>query len=335
MEILAGEDVAKLAENGLQEFEGGVLTGAEDIRRHSPDSPDFVVSAGLYALARAAEPGVGRQRRDHMAGEVHLRDDGDAELGRIFDHVAHLFLGVETAMALAVEAELLRLEAALVADDGLRAPCSDFGEERVGLDLGAPALVLGEVPVEAVELEGSHHVEDLLDLVHREEVAAAVQMHSAICEARFVLDLAARQLPFGFLIAGVAVDGNGHELLEGLDRIEETVVRVRLDHGFLFIDIDGVSLVHEGRVHGEDDALALPGANGLPDSDGLRDRVDLAGDNCHLSRQLGHGCERNLAHLGIARDLRSFKFERALVLTDAQRLGDDVDRGRKQHRKKS
>src|SRR3546814_5944743 len=57
---------------------------------------------------------------------------------------------------------------------------ADLGELRVLLDLEAPALVLGEVPVEGVQLEDRHDVDVLLDELDREEVARSEEHTSEL-----------------------------------------------------------------------------------------------------------------------------------------------------------
>ncbi len=54
-------------------------------------------------------------------------------------------------------------------------------------DLYAPALVFCKVPVKAVEFILYHHINELLDVGHREEVTAYVKHESAVGKAGLVL----------------------------------------------------------------------------------------------------------------------------------------------------
>ena len=101
----------------------------------------------------ADEPGAG------VAGHVELRHDADAAGAGVGDDVPGLFLGVVEAIG---------------------AGGSELGKE---LALDAEALILGEVPVEDVELHGGHGVEVALDDVDRLEVAADVDHQAAPAEA--------------------------------------------------------------------------------------------------------------------------------------------------------
>ncbi len=152
----------------LQEREG-LLGRAEDIVEHAPGG------AGLERSRRAAQFRIGGERGQRVAGHFDFRDHRDVQPGRVGDHLAHLVLRVETAVWLAVAV-------------GLPALSADLGQARVALDLDAPALVIGEMPMEPVELVVRHPIQHLLDQGDRELVAGHVQVHAAIGETRCVLD---------------------------------------------------------------------------------------------------------------------------------------------------
>ncbi len=64
-----------------------------------------------------------------------------------------------------------------------------LGQARIALDLGAPALVVGQVPVQHVEFVERQDVDIGLDFVNREDMAAAVQVGTAVSERGLVLNL--------------------------------------------------------------------------------------------------------------------------------------------------
>ena len=133
------------------------------------------------AAAGAAELGVGGDRGAGVAGDVDLRDDADAALGGVADDVADLVLGVEEgAVFAACAVEPHRRPAVRVR----LARGAGLGQLRIAVDLEPPAVAVGEVPVEDVELVLVHEVERLLDVVDVEEVAAYVQHVAAPGEAR-------------------------------------------------------------------------------------------------------------------------------------------------------
>ena len=114
-----------------------------------------------------------------MAGKIDLRDNCNASFGCISDDIAKLLLGIETAIALSIG--LIAAE-----DLGAVSICSDLGELGILLDFDSPALVLGEMPVETVHFVDCHEVEDLLDFLDGEEVAAAVEEESSVFKTRAV-----------------------------------------------------------------------------------------------------------------------------------------------------
>ena len=167
-----------------------------------------------------------------MAWKVDLRDDSDAESRGIGDDVFHLILSVVAAVADAVVA------APVLLDDGAVPERADLGELRVLLDLHPPALVIGKMPVEAVELVDGHDVQIPLNLLDREEMPGAVKVHSPVGEARLVLDLHAREEELLGRIRLAAEHLDTRELLKGLNGIEETVERGGFDHAATLVDGD-------------------------------------------------------------------------------------------------
>src|SRR5439155_15190820 len=118
---------------------------------------------------------------------LDLGNDRDEARLRVRDRLAYIVLRVVAAMPLAVERPL-RAIARGTADDRLLAPRADGGQLRVLLDLDAPALVLGEVPVEGVHLVEREQIDVLLDEAERHEVASGVEVSAPPGKTRRVLD---------------------------------------------------------------------------------------------------------------------------------------------------
>ena len=138
-----------------------------------------------------------------MARKVDLGHDLDAALAGIGHHVAQLALGVVAAVDRvavlvylhlgAVDAQVgivladcTLLAAQVMTVEGSESPLP--GELWIALDLDAPALVVDQVPVQAVELVAGHEVEQALHLVDAPKVARAVEQQATPAVARLVGD---------------------------------------------------------------------------------------------------------------------------------------------------
>lgn len=165
--------------------------------------------------------------------------------GCIGDHVADLLLGVEATVRMLLATD--RIDAAVT---GWQAAAAHLGQLRVALDLHAPALVVGQVPVEGVELVRGHRVEHALDLVQALEMPRRVEHEAAPAETRRVLDLHHRQH---------AVAAAGGELGEGGCAIEQAGLVAGLDHHALRGAVQRVAFaaVAEGGHDLETDAAGL------------------------------------------------------------------------------
>ena len=117
-----------------------------------------------------------------MSGEVNLGNDRDSEVGGIVHDVLDLVLGIIAAVAYSV------VGPEVLANHRSVAVGTDLGQLGIFLYLDPPALVVGDVPVHAVELVDSHDVEILLDFLDGEEMPGAIEVHAPVTEAGFVLD---------------------------------------------------------------------------------------------------------------------------------------------------
>ena len=118
------------------------------------------------------------QGRVRVSRHVDFRDDRDVQGCRILDDGAVLLLRVEPAGAAA------HLSSA-----------ADRGEVRPAGDLDPPALVVGQVQVQVVHLEGRELIEVALDVIDPEEVPGDVKHHAAVGVPRIVQDVDGRHRP--------------------------------------------------------------------------------------------------------------------------------------------
>ena len=165
--------------------------------------------------------------------------------------VAHFFLAVEAAVGLAViDAGAERTH------HGLFTPLAFLGQERVFLDFEPPALVFGQMPVEAVDLVEGHQVDVALQEGNVEEMQAAVEVHSAVGEAGLVFDIAAGQRPFHSPLGGGCENGIGKELQDGLQGVERARAAAILHPYYIRADYKAISLFLQSGVQPEDALLA-------------------------------------------------------------------------------
>src|SRR5512143_4164895 len=123
-----------------------------------------------------------------MARHLDLGHDGDEALACVGDDLSNVVLGVEAAVPLGV----VDVRGGVVlrpADERAVAPRADFRQPRILLDLDAPALIIGEMPVKGVQLMEREEIDVLLYELLRHEMARDVQVCAAPLESRTILDL--------------------------------------------------------------------------------------------------------------------------------------------------
>ena len=74
-------------------------------------------------------------------------------------------------------------------------PCSYFGEFGVFFDFDAPALIFGQVPMEAVHLIGCHHVKDAFHFFLAEEVTTFIKHETTPAKAGSIFNIHHRNTP--------------------------------------------------------------------------------------------------------------------------------------------
>ena len=283
MDILRGEQLHHLGQYAFEEFESLLPSGAKHIVGHAPAAPHLV------RTARAAQFGIGGQRRQHMARQVDFGNHRNTPVGGIFHHVADLVLRIETAVGRTV------IGSPLLADHGGLADAAHGGQLRIALDLDAPALIVGQVPVQRIELVYGHHVDIPLHFVHREEVARHVEVHAAVCEPRRVGDLHAGHLPRRIGRRLRAVNRRGQQLFETLQGIEEAGKLRRPHFDSLPVHVQFIAFGRERFVRDETDARR---GHLVGDRDGIRP----AGNRRQPCGESDHGALRPLVGATVTRN---------------------------------
>ena len=170
--IVIREEVEHLTINILAELQHSVL--ARTKWRGEELSPARTLSAG--------ESVVIVDGTKAMAGDVDFRHDIDSTLAGEGHNLTDVVLRVETTILSSVVELIARqlqvrivLALSIAHADGVLvvgyAPRTTLGEQGIFLDFYAPALVVGEMPVELVNLVKRQHIEQLHHFLFRKEVA--------------------------------------------------------------------------------------------------------------------------------------------------------------------
>ena len=164
VDVLRGEDVHDFVEDVCAELHHFGIAHAEHIVADAPPADDVV------GTTRAAQLRIGSQGALHVAGHLDFGNHLDVAFGSIANNLAGFLLREIAGIGDGV----VRTE--VTSDHRALANGTDGGEFGILLDLDAPALVVGEMPVEGVHVVESKHVDVGLDAVDGEEVAAYVEV---------------------------------------------------------------------------------------------------------------------------------------------------------------
>ena len=246
VDVRAGEEVADLVEHILEELDRGV-PGAEDVLVHPPRFSHLERPAGAGQLR------VRGERGQRMAGELDLRNDHHVPQRGVVDHLPDLRLRVEPAVPGRIE-----LHVAVRPDHRAVSPRADLRQLRIFPDFDAPALVVGQVPVEDVHLVERQEIDVFLDELHGEEMPRDVEVHSPPGEPRGVHHRNAGDDPVDllFVLRGAAgAEHLGREQLEERQRaVRQPGGRIGADQDVVLVDHEPVSLGTEFRLVEDHDA---------------------------------------------------------------------------------
>ncbi len=112
-----------------------------------------------------------------MTRHVDFGNDRDVALSRVRDDPTHIILRIKAP----IEARTTRSRIDVSSGSRPRgdAPCSDFREAGVLLDLQAPSLVVREMPMQHIQLVERHPVDELHDELRRLKVTGRVEHQAA------------------------------------------------------------------------------------------------------------------------------------------------------------
>ena len=257
MEVWIGEDGTQLGDDVLGKLHGLGIGHVEHILADTAVYPYLGGTVGVAAVF-----GIGMQSSNKVTWHVHLGQNVYVALGGIAHDVLHLLLGVVegTVFAICLCTGTCPIGVAVLLNLGDRgivtatALGTDGGEERILLNLGTPALVVGQVPVEDVHLVDGHQVYHLLDFVYGKEVAADVQHKATVGKTGLVIDSCHGKRIGDASLAGLAQYHIGRQQAhEGLHGIVGALGRGGLYGNTVCGDVQHVALLGDVLVLGDGD----------------------------------------------------------------------------------
>ena len=165
---------------------------------HTEDVVSLSVGADIGHVHRAGHLREDAHQGAAVPGQVYLRDNLDMALGSVFHDLAYLLLSIISAVAVML--------------------C----QLRILADLNPPAVVIGQMPVETVELMVGHPVYETEHMVHIVECSGHIQHRTAIAVPGSIFHDHGVQLIAGQLHIRLTVHCRRHHLQECLYAIKDT-----------------------------------------------------------------------------------------------------------------
>ena len=249
MEVFGGEDGGQLLDDV---FEHHVVL----LAAHADDVVRLALHAAEFLVVLAHHFGIGNGQGFGVARKVEFGNDLDVAFGGISHDLLEILLGIKAAIALFPR--IVSRHQGLVG----AAPGADLCQAGILLDLDPPAVVVGQVPVELVDLVIGQEIEVAQDVFLVEEGAGNVEHAAAPGEAGLVDNAHARKRALadqhGVRTRGAAIYLGRKHLQQGLDGIELASLVGSCDDDGFRMHVEGIAFRREAFHADERDArLAL------------------------------------------------------------------------------
>ena len=236
MDVLRREDRSHLLDDVLEHH-------IVFLPAHAQNVVDFSLYALDVRIVLADYFRIGYGQGFRMARHVEFGNDFDIACGGISHDLLHFFLRVEAAITLLsrIEGGLQSLVAAT--------PGAYLCQLGIFLDLHAPAVVIGQVPVELVDLMIGQPVDVAQDILLVEERTRDIEHAAAPGETRLVHDFHTGNLTLpdqhGIGTGNAVIHLRRKHLQQGLDGIEFTRFRAGTYQDTARRHADGISFLGE------------------------------------------------------------------------------------------
>ena len=120
-----------------------------------------------------------------MPRNINFGDNGDIAVLSVFYNFLYLLLSIVSAIRFAVE--LMGFIFEQMSDKRFFTHRTYLSKARVFFYFNAPTLVVGEMPMEFIEVVQSEYINILLDEIYSKEMATHIKVHTAISKARGIV----------------------------------------------------------------------------------------------------------------------------------------------------
>ena len=179
--------------------------------------------------------------------------------------------------------------------------------------------------MQPVHLVNGHHVDDFLDLVHAEEVAAAIDHESAMAEARFVANDDGGNAPGDLRNGMFPVNLDREQLIERLDGIEESGECGCLYHGFRRGNFNGVGFFAQALVQHEQETFGLAFRHDGVQTGREGYGIGLSADQLDPAGELGNDFAAARVKGGISVEGHAGDLKRAFAQLNGLGIGNQVE----------
>ena len=177
MDILGRENVHHLIKNVFKEIEGLLLAGTKNVGIDAPLMSD------LIRATRAAVLWITGKNSQRMSWHLDFGNHGDMTFSSIVDNLTQLLLGEIATVGQMV------IHIGVAPKNSTSAIGTHRRQFRVFLDFHSPSLIIREVEVQGIHVVQYQQLDILFHEINAEEMAAYIEMHPSIAEARGIVNL--------------------------------------------------------------------------------------------------------------------------------------------------
>ena len=172
----------------VHQFPKDILKEIKRLLTWSHNIIELIVNApgnGRFHIPVALSPklGISGQNGHTMPRKVNLRNNGNIPLRRILHNLLHLLHGIIAAIS-----GRIHTGTGIQSNNGTVPVRTHLIKARVLAALNPPALVVGKVPMEIIQLMERQIINVPLHKLHRHKMSRNIQMHTPVFKRRRILN---------------------------------------------------------------------------------------------------------------------------------------------------